>query len=318
MNAIILKGYKMAKSGNILLESGTNELEIVELLIQLPNRPKGDYQSFGINVAKVREIIRMPTLTSMPELPKSVYGIFNLRGHIIPALDLMQYLYKQKNEAPDRKMIIAEFNKVMVGFIVSEVSRIHRISWSDIMAPDSISDYSDDHTTISGIINFTDRHILMLDVEKIVADIDPSSAMEEVEHIDKVEGKPKVLTAEDSQTINKMIVDKLSKAGYEVVSFKDGLAAWKYLESISQKVAQGAELNDLMNVVITDIEMPQMDGYSLTKKIKENDYLKKLPVIIFSSIISQDILHKGSSVGANVQLSKPKMSELIDTVKALL
>lgn len=305
----------MAKNSNILLESGTNELEIVELLIQLPNRPRGEYQSFGINVAKVREIIRMPKLTIMPELPNSVYGIFNLRGHIIPALDLMHYLYQVKNESPDRKMIIAEFNKVMVGFIVSEVSRIHRISWSEIMAPDSISEYSEENTSISGIINFTDRHILMIDVEKIVADIDPRAAMENVEHIEKVEGKPKVLTAEDSHTISKLIVDKLTKAGYEVLSFKDGLEAWKYLETVAQKVAAGANLNDLLNVIVTDIEMPQMDGYSLTKKIKENDHLKKLPVIIFSSIISQDILHKGSSVGADVQLSKPKMSDLIDTVR---
>lgn len=308
----------MSKTNSILLESGTNELEIVELLIKLPEEKGDKMQSFGINVAKVREIIRMPKLTIMPELPKSVYGIFNLRGHIIPALDLMHYLYEVENHANDRKMIIAEFNKIMVGFIVSEVSRIHRISWTDIMAPDSISDYNEDNSSISGIVNFENKHILMLDVEKIVSDIDPRAAMEIVNDIEKVEGKPKVLTAEDSPTINKMITDKLTKAGYEVFSFKDGSDAWDYLADISKKVGNGAKLNDLMNVIVTDIEMPQMDGYSLTKRIKDDEHLKSLPVIIFSSIISQDILHKGSSVGADIQLSKPKMSELISTVRSFV
>jgi two-component system chemotaxis response regulator CheV len=158
---------------------------------------------------------------------------------------------------------------------------------------------------------------MMLDVEKIVADIDPRAAMENVENIKRVEGKPKVVFAEDSITINKMINDKLQKAGYEVTSCKDGKEAWEQLLSIAQRVSKGEKLNDLLNIVVTDIEMPQMDGYSLTKNIKSNDILKNIPVIIFSSIISQDVLHKGSSVGADKQLSKPKMSELIDTVNQL-
>jgi two-component system chemotaxis response regulator CheV len=304
---------------NILLESGTNELEIVEFkLSHLNNASRSVMQSFGINVAKVREIIRMPEITKLPNLPKSVLGIFTLRDKLIPALDLNHYLYGRANSEVNRKMIIAEFNKMACGFIVNDVHRIHRISWTQIEAPNTLNDLNDSESSIIGIIKFEDRNVLMIDIEKIIAEIDPTSAIDDVGVSTVVEGKPIAVTAEDSSTIRKMITDKLIGAGFEIISFNDGEAAWRYLENLANSSSSIQDVKSKVDVVITDIEMPRMDGYTLTKNIKSIPILKDLPVVIFSSIVSQDVMHKGKSVGANAQLTKPQIGMLIDTIRELI
>jgi two-component system chemotaxis response regulator CheV len=309
----------MAVDSNILLESGTNELEIVEFIIKVKsNNGSVENHYFGINVAKVREIIRMPGLTQLPNLPKSVIGVFNLRDTIIPALNLADYLYKYNSNHKNQKMIIAEFNKIKSGFIVDDVNRIHRISWSQIESPEALQEFNSDDSTVVGIIKLEDRNILMLDVEKIIADIDPSSAMDRTKINIKMTGKPIAVTAEDSATIRKMISDRLNMAGFEIHSFNDGFEAWQFLQEIANSVKTVEELKTKVNVIITDIEMPQMDGYSLTKQVKSHPLLSKIPVLIFSSIVSQEILHKGKSVGADAQLTKPQIGELLETVRNLL
>jgi two-component system chemotaxis response regulator CheV len=304
---------------NILLESGTNELEVIEFLLSYTDvNGKKTSQPFGINVAKVREIIRMPELTKLPNLPECVFGVFNLRNRIIPALDLSKYLYNIHVIDKNKKMIIAEFNKLQCGFIVDDVQSIHRISWSDIISPDAISDFDTETLSIVGIIKMSDRNILMLDVEKIVADIDPNIAMDTRNVNKTVEWKPKIVTAEDSAVIRKMITDKLTFAGFEVFAYSDGQSAWDKMEEISRKVSEGASLSSLVNVVISDIEMPKMDGYTLTKMIKSDNNLSAVPVILFSSLINNEIRHKGEAVGANYQLTKPQLGELITFVNQLL
>ncbi len=308
----------MASNTNILLESGTNELEVVEFSIKYNSGDQSLSQSFGVNVAKVREIIRIPHLTKMPNLPPSVYGVFRLRGSIIPALDLGKYLYGTKFEIAEQKMIIAEFNKVRIGLIVSDVQRIHRISWQSITSPDSLQEFNSGNSSIVGIIQTVDKNILMLDIEKIVADIDPASAIDNSQPKESFKTKPHAITAEDSPTIRRMITERLASAGFVIESFNNGKDAWTRLLEISQEVKSGGDLSELCNIVITDIEMPVMDGYTLTKNIKSEASLKGLPVVIFSSIISQDVLHKGKSVGSDAQLSKPQIGELLDTVRVLL
>lgn len=309
----------MATNTNILLESGTNELEVVEFIIKYHDEADIEHQqSFGINVAKVREIIRMPKLTKLPNLPDMVYGVFSLRGSIIPALDLGKYLYDYKNPLKAQKMIIAEFNKLRIGLIVNDVQRIHRISWANIISPDTMQDFDSDKSSIVGIINNGDKNILMLDIEKIVADIDPLSAIDNSKGKEVFKTKPKAITAEDSVTIRRMITERLKLAGFEIESYNNGNDAWVRLNEISKTVAKGEKLSDYCDIVITDIEMPEMDGYSLTKNIKSDSNLAGLPVVIFSSIISEDVLHKGRSVGANAQLSKPQIGELLDTVRILI
>ena len=309
----------MGMETNILLESGTNELEIVEFRLNSVNsQGLATVQSFGINVAKVREIVRMPQITKLPNLPPSVLGLFTLRNKLIPALDLNNYLFRQPNNAENRKMIIAEFNKMACGFIVNDVHRIHRISWAQIEAPDTLNELNSSDSTVVGIIKFEDRNVLMIDIEKIIADIDPNSAIDGVIEIPTVTGKPIAVTAEDSATIRKMITDKLNLAGFEIVSFNDGEAAWNYLNDLSKTCKNINELHNKVNVIITDIEMPKMDGYTLTKNIKGDSLLSQIPVVIFSSIVSQDVLHKGKSVGADAQLTKPQIGILIETIRELL
>ncbi len=309
----------MGMETNILLESGTNELEIVEFRLNSVNsQGLATVQSFGINVAKVREIVRMPQITKLPNLPPSVLGLFTLRNKLIPALDLNNYLFRQPNNAENRKMIIAEFNKMACGFIVNDVHRIHRISWAQIEAPDTLNELNSSDSTVVGIIKFEDRNVLMIDIEKIIADIDPNSAIDGVIEIPTVTGKPIAVTAEDSATIRKMITDKLNLAGFEIVSFNDGEAAWNYLNDLSKTCKNLNELHNKVNVIITDIEMPKMDGYTLTKLIKSESLLGQIPVVIFSSIVSQDVLHKGKSVGADAQLTKPQIGILIETIRELL
>jgi len=309
----------MSTNTNILLESGTNELEVVEFIIKyLYDVGLEKVQSFGVNVAKVREIIRMPKLTTLPNLPDTVYGVFNLRGSIIPALDLSKYLYNFECNHTDKKMIIAEFNKLRVGFIVNDVRRIHRISWSDIISPDTLQDFNSESSSIVGIIQATDKNILMLDIERIVADIHPQSAIDNSKPKEVFQSKPIAITAEDSSTIRRMITERLKLSGFEIESFNNGSDAWNRLKEISNRVAKGEILKDLCSIVITDIEMPLMDGYSLTKNIKNDPNFVNLPVVIFSSIISEDVLHKGRSVGADAQLIKPQIGELLETVRVLL
>jgi two-component system chemotaxis response regulator CheV len=304
---------------NILLDSGTNELEVIEFILNY-NDKKGNSQtqSFGINVIKVREIIKMQDLTKMPNQSKFVVGLFNLRNNLIPALDILDYLYGEKSNLQTSKMVIAEFNKLQVGLIVSDVSRIHRISWSSIVSPESLHDFDTDNSTVTGILKLDDRHILMIDVEKIVADVQPSSAIDNTGAEKLFENKPIVVTAEDSLTIRKLISERLIIAGFDLKPFNDGEQAWKFLEGVSQKVSEGANLKDLVNVVITDIEMPNLDGYTLTKKIKSDKNLSGLPVVIFSSLVNDEISHKGKAVGADAQLSKPEIGELLETVRTLL
>jgi two-component system chemotaxis response regulator CheV len=305
---------------NILLESGTNELEVIEFTLEYPLET-GEIasQSFGINVIKVREIIRMPDLTEFPNMPRAVKGVFNLRNSIIPAVDLNEWLYSTPNTADDRKLIVAEFNNLKTGFIVNQVRRIHRFSWQQVEPPDVIHDFDMQSSTVIGIIKTDTTNILMVDVEKIVAEINPKLGMEHVDvKPDEDAHSINVLTAEDSPTIRKMILDRLRVANYNVHAFNDGQSAWNYLETVQKRVLAGEDIRKILNIVITDIEMPQMDGLALTKRIKLTPQLQHLPVIVFSSIISEDVSHKGRSVGADAQLTKPKIGLLLDTIRELL
>ncbi len=309
----------MSRDNKILLETGTNELEVIEFLLNHSDRDGNlQNQSYGINVTKVREIVRMPKLTKLPNLADSIYGIFNIRGSVIPALDLQQALYGQSNEDASRKMIITEFNRLKVGFIVSDVDRIHRLSWSDIQSPESIQGFTGaTDSSIVGFVKMSDRHLLMLDVEKIVADIDPNSAIGLGGNVEGFKSHLKVLTADDSAVVRKMIHTRLDKAGFDIMGFNDGLEAWKKVCEIRDLIREGNPISNYIDVVISDIEMPRMDGYTLTKNIRSVPEFADIPVILFSSMINKDILHKGQAVGATAQLSKPQIGELLETIRTV-
>jgi len=308
---------------NILLESGTNELEIVEFFLD-DERQAGNYRGFyGINVAKVLEIIQMPELTEMPDVAhESVLGAFNLRNEIIPLIDLANWLGKNRAESEAPKVIVTEFNRTKSAFLVSGVTRIHRINWKEVEAP---TNYVSSLTanSITGVVKFTDRIIFILDMEKICMELNPNAVpVNEVTEAVKEQishEEHRILLADDSNMARKMIAKILSESGFKVHAEENGALAWQYLQSIKAKAENERQpLTNYVNAVVSDIEMPAMDGHSLTRAIKDDTILKGLPVILCSSIITETLHHKGIAVGADDQVSKAELGELAPRVYKLL
>ncbi|TYR80325.1 chemotaxis protein CheV [Priestia megaterium] len=290
----------------ILLESGTNELEIVEFGI-------GDIR-FGINVIKVREIINPVSITAVPNAHDYIEGIIELRGEVLPIVDVAKALKLSPSETPDKdKFIVTEFNKQKIVFHVHHVTQIHRISWKEIEKPSDL--YQGLETQITGVVKMNGEMLLLLDFEKLVTDVNPDTGIDQskIKRLGQRErSNKKIVIAEDSPLLRKMISDTLEAAGYAYTEFfENGQDALEYLVSIAD---QGQSIEDEVQLVITDIEMPQMDGHHLTKKIKEDSRLSILPVIIFSSLITEDLRHKGKMVGAQGQVSKPEIGELVQMI----
>jgi len=282
---------------DILLESGINELEIVIF--------KAGDSVLGVNVAKVECILTYQPITEIPNANKNVKGVINYRGRVIPVLDLITTLKQNcPKTSKERLLVLININNSNFAVEVSSVSSIRRLSWKEIETPSSIL-ISHNETPITGIVkSINDEVILMLDFEKILADIDPSLALKESKATKGLEGK-KLVVAEDSTFLLKVVNESLVKAGATVEKFGNGQDALDYLQNTSI---------DEVYCVITDIEMPIMDGLTLTKQIKSNPNLKKIPVILFSSIANEALKHQGLSVGADAQITKPEIDKLVDLV----
>ncbi len=300
----------ISRGNDILLESGTNELEIMEFTIA--------GSVFGINVAKVTEIMKYSKVNQMPNSHPHVEGVFKPRDKIITVIDLPSYMGLPESENQDRDMfIITNFNKVESAFHVHTVEGIHRISWADIEKPDT-KIYGGSEGLATGIAKFRDKLITIIDFEKVVFDISPQTGiqMDEIERLgvrDKNE-KP-ILIAEDSSLLQKMILDSLHEAGYSnVITTNNGLEAW---EKLNQWKNSG-NLLDSVNLIITDIEMPKMDGHRLTKLVKEDPVCKQLPLIIFSSLIDETMFIKGKDLGADAQITKPEIGKLVGLIDELI
>ena len=296
----------METKKEILLEVGTNELEIMEFLV--------DGRSFGINVAKVLEIMKYEEVTPVPQSSPFVEGIFKPRNQIITVLDLSKYLNLGQSTSSERDiLIITNFNKNHTAFHVHSVEIIHRISWQDIEKPDeTITSGVDGITT--GIARVGERLITILDFEKIMAEINPSHsfAKEDVKLDDGTMDRSEktIFVVEDSPFLNKLIIECLHKAGYKnTLLFSTGQEAWDSLSNLKPRELD--ELDKIVSCIITDIEMPKMDGHTLIKLVKKDPILRKIPTIIFSSLISEEMAIKGKSVGADAQVSKPEISLLV-------
>lgn len=293
----------MESNKGILLESGTNELEIVEFSI--------GKNKFGINVIKVKEIINPVEVTKIPHAHPNVEGIIELRGEVLPVVDVATALGFPRSENPAQdKFIVAEFNKQKVVFHVQTVTQIHRISWNQIEKPSEM--YQGADSQVIGVIKLHGEMILLLDFEKIVVEINPESGIniQQVKKLGQRERSTKrLVVAEDSPLLRKLLHDTLAEAGFHQVEFfENGKDALEYLENLANS---SKKVSDIVQLVITDIEMPQMDGHHLTRRIKDHKELNVLPVIIFSSLITDDLKHKGQMVGANAQVSKPEIAELV-------
>lgn len=294
----------------ILLESGTNEIEIMQFTIF--------GELYGINVAKVREIMMADKVKPIPHSHSAVEGIFKPREILLTVINLPKYLTGESREEQERDLfIVTNFNKMNIAFRVHTVVGISRISWEDIQKPDKTITSGDDGVA-TGIAQCGGNLVTILDFEKIVAEIAPETSIQinEVEKLgDRYERTEKIVLAEDSMLLTKMIMDSLFRAGYSnIINFNNGKEAWDYLSSIRND----DDFDDKAALLITDIEMPEMDGHRLTKLVKDDEVMKRLPVIIFSSLINREMRLKGEQLGANEQLSKPEIGRLVMVMDKLL
>lgn len=288
------------------MDSGTNELEIVKFEVGV--------NTFGINVMKVREIIQPVDVTSVPQSHKDVEGMIKLRGEILPVISLYSFFGVDAEGAKDDKYIVTEFNKRKIVFHVGSVSQIHRVSWEAIEKPTSLNQGMERHLT--GIIKLEDTMIFLPDYEKIIYDIESASGVETYhvhqEGFDERRAGKKLIIVEDSPLLMRLLTDELTEAGYsEIVTFENGKEAYDYVVELTDN---GANLSDHIDMIISDIEMPKMDGHRLTKLLKDNPQSSDVPIMIFSSLITDDLRHRGEVVGADEQISKPEISELIKKV----
>lgn len=292
----------------ILLENGTNELEVLEFEL--------DGNAYGINVAKIKEIIPYQKVTPVPNSHPSIEGIFMPRDTMITAIDLKNCLQRGVSEEGGL-FIITNFNKLDIAFHVDAVKGIHRISWEQIIKPGATVSTSEDSIS-TGIVKLDNRLVIILDFEKIVSDINPETGLK-ISEIDDMGVRQRsnvpILIAEDSVLLNKLIVDSLKKAGYDnLIHTQNGQEAYDVIQACK---ADGT-LKDHVQCVITDIEMPLMDGHRLTKLIKSDDATKDIPVVIFSSLVNDEMKRKGEALGADAQLSKPEIANLVRIIDDLV
>ncbi|MCI9220925.1 MAG: chemotaxis protein CheV [Lachnospiraceae bacterium] len=292
----------------ILLENGTNELMILEFTL-------GD-NCYGINVAKIREITKYVPVTPIPNSHPSIEGVFMPRDVMITAIDLKNCLGRGQSE-PKGLFIITNFNKLDIAFHVDNVLGIHTVSWSEIIKPEVTISAAEEGVAI-GIVKKEDRLVIILDFEKIVTDINPETGLK-ISDINELGERNRsmvpILVAEDSSLLNKLIVDCLKKAGYEnVTHVENGKQAYDIIKHYKE---QGT-LHDNVQLVISDIEMPEMDGHRLTKLIKSDEATVKIPVVLFSSLVNEEMRRKGEALGADAQLSKPEIGNLVKIIDQLI
>lgn len=293
----------------ILLESGTNELEILEFIV--------GNNHYGINVAKISEILTYQEPTSVPNSHESVEGIFMPRDEIVSVIDLGVTLKaKGGNKATD-KYIVTKFNHVTVAFHVHGVVGIHRVSWQDLSKPDGTLS-APEKSIATGIVRINDKLVVILDFEKIVSDINPETGLKLSDirnYSDRDPSDLPIITADDSNLLSKLICGALQESGYTNIDVNgDGQEVWDKL----QKYKKEGTIDKHCVCVITDIEMPRMDGHRLLKLIKSDPELSHIPVIIFSSLINDEMRVKGDRLGVDAQLTKPEIGELVGVLDRLL
>jgi two-component system chemotaxis response regulator CheV len=310
----------MSNNTNILLATGTNEMEIVEFYIDEMIGAEVYRGCYGINVAKVVEIIRKPKVTSLPQTPPGLLGTFLSRNRVIPLIDLAAQLGKNKPEDEINPLtIVTEFNKFTLAFVVSGVNHIHRLVWGHIEPAGQILNGMTN--SVTGIVKMEDRNILILDMEKILGELNPQYAIrDDVEIIPvSVDLHYKALIADDSSPIRKILSRKLEQAGFIIRTAGNGSEAWEYLKELkTQSQKEKHPIHHYIDIIISDIEMPQMDGYSLCQSVKQDQVLKALPVVLFSSLINDKLIHKGQSVGADEQITKPEAASLAQRAGQLI
>lgn len=298
-------------SNNILLETGNGELEIVEFLV--------NQKHYCINVLKIKEIVQLESITPIPGEKPEIAGKAVVRDMMVTVVDLNRLLEKKETPSYSNCLgLLCEFNQSIVVFLVDQILGIRRVKWTELEKPDYIGEETlvVANVLIEGII------LMLLDFEKILISLGTKDENSYFKRDNSIEfnqkrSKMKLVMADDSRTVRTLLKDTLNEAGYtDLTFFNDGLEVYEYLTGL--KASLGEQFDNKVDLLITDIEMPAMDGYTLTRKIKEDGVLRKLPIIVFSSLITNDLFHKGKNVGADVQISKPEIGQLVTTIDRLL
>ncbi len=315
-----MSGYQKQE---ILLETGTNEMEIIEFYLGT--------QPFGINVQKLKEIITFDqeALTVIPGSGDGMLGTLLLRGSTIPLIDLKSHIAQNEDDLADdvrRVVLVCEFNDRVNGFKVDGVNQIHRVSWEDVQPMASFIDQY--RPRFTGSVNIDGREILIVDLEHIVAEFDPEAnldyeaglhAAEMQEKLPHTRERMKLLLAEDSALIRNGIEKVLKGSNYtDLEVFVDGQQCYNHILEIRQRVMGGEPLGNMLNLLISDIEMPKMDGLTLCKKIKDDPLLRDVKVIMFSSLINEQMAIKCDQVGADGYATKPQIPYLVEMMDKFL
>lgn len=289
----------------ILLETGTNEMELLIF--------RTGETDFGINVAKVRELIKRQPIISIPQSPEAVAGSFKLREEVLTLIDLRKYLAMPDMEEGRGLIIIIELNNVRCGILVDAVEMIHRLRWENVDSPPQL--LVEGGAPVTAVCRIQERVIQVLDFERIVADLLGSSGAETTAdpELSTLCASASILVADDSVTIRATLESMLRNMGFaRVVLCEDGGRAWEELCASAEPGGQP------FDVVLTDVEMPRIDGHHLCVRIKEHAQLNHLPVILYSSLIHPDTLAKGESVGAVAQVSKADRPGLLKALRECL
>ncbi len=301
----------------ILLESGTNEVEIIEFYLGT--------QSFGINVVKVKQIMQFnqDLLTSVPQAHPFVQGLFLFRDTTIPLIDLRKALdYGDSDKSSEPLVLVTEFNRTTNGFLIDGVNRIHRISWKQLQPLTAFLEGF--VSSFTGSINVEGKEILILDLEQIVAEINPDAGFQKElsvapEQKNPEKGPLSLIIAEDSTFVRNHMTDSLKKAGFNIKgSFDNGELAFEFLKDMkNQALKENKSVANYLDIIVTDIEMPKMDGLALCKNIKETLQIKDVPILAFSSLINEQMIEKCKKVGVDSYISKPNVEILRDTINSI-
>jgi len=304
----------MAKQ-EILLETGTNEFEMLEFYIDETTKEDCEPQRlfFGMNVAKVVEVIESHNLESKDYAVNPCFlGTIPLRDLVLPVLDLTVWLGIKRKKHSHENIIVTEFSNSIQGFLVSGVEKIHRLTWKDLIPPGKFIRHMNTKSII-GMVDTGEYFIQLLDLEHIVSDLNPRSAEQTWKTSVKASQTYRALVADDSPTIRVMLEKNLTHSNFDAKIVDNGEEAYQLLVKLkAQANDEKKKINEYLDIVIADIEMPLLDGFTLTKKIKEDPELQALPVILYSSIITDELRHKGESVKADFQVSKPDMNKMAE------
>lgn len=303
-----------------ILKVGSNEMELVDFRI-LKEENGSVYEGiYGVNVAKVREIIRFPRLTELPGVPHFIEGIFDLRGVVIPVVNLAKWMNVQSPEGAEKaaRVIIAEFNNILIGFVVHDAKRIRRISWKDIEpASFSSGEGALDKSKITGVTRIEDDAVLLiLDLENVVQELGLYTPDERTSDNHKNEFNGVVLLLDDSSTARKIVKDALVEMGFKVVEAMDGQEGLDKLEDLYNMYND--QIATHVKLIVSDVEMPRMDGFHFAANVKEDNRFAKIPIVFNSSISDHFSEIRGKEAGGEAYLVKFDANTFYDEVARIV